>query len=326
MDTDKEYHFSASRLESELSGLPARGITRLIINDPEITGQKKSFLKFINMARQAAPDIFYTFYIQPDIIDTNVCRELEGLYFALQIHLPATVDKKHFAGKIAILNRVSFVFGFDLDIVAGAEDTIRCFRDRFDFAVSLYPNHIDFPLLDEQRRLHGTKFYSAQDIKVAAACAFACTVFYSVGRAVPWFISVTRPLRITPARFFADFSEWLRCNNCTGNTGFDTDACRHQEIEKMQLLFLQFKYEEKHLSHLYPVVRDIVRLNGAFSRLAGENEESELELLFNPEDLCSPGAADIVQFAETVCMERCRVKIFSATASDGSAYPDFKII
>ena len=107
MDTDKEYHFSASRLESELSGLPARGITRLIINDPEITGQKKSFLKFINMARQAAPDIFYTFYIQPDIIDTNVCRELEGLYFALQIHLPATVDKKHLKSIVGKINTKS---------------------------------------------------------------------------------------------------------------------------------------------------------------------------------------------------------------------------
>ncbi|MDE5580421.1 MAG: hypothetical protein K2I95_03265, partial [Treponemataceae bacterium] len=93
-----------------------------------------------------------------------------------------------------------------------------------------------------------------------------------------------------------------------------------KEIEKMQLLFLEEKYDEKNLRHVFPAVRDVVLLNGAFSRLAGEGEECSLELSFNPDDLLSPAAMDLPAFCENICMEECRVKIFA-----GNEGPDYKI-
>jgi len=89
----------------------------------------------------------------------------------------------------------------------------------------------------------------------------------------------------------------------------------------MQLLFLSAKYEEKEQKTLFPVVKDIVRLNGAFSRLDGEGNECTIETEYNPDDLLSPESTDIKSFQENVCMEHCSVKIFY-----GEDAPDYKII
>lgn len=89
----------------------------------------------------------------------------------------------------------------------------------------------------------------------------------------------------------------------------------------MQLLFLKDKFEEKHKQSLLPVVNDIVMLNGAFSRVAAENEECVLETSYNPDELLSPYAMDIARFADSVCLEPCRVKVFAAADS-----PDYTVL
>ena len=72
------------------------------------------------------------------------------------------------------------------------------------------------------------------------------------------------------------------------------------------------KFEEKNKMHLFSAVKDIVSLNGAFSRLASENEESIVETSYNPDDLLSPCAMNIADFCENVTMESCSVKIFES--------------
>ena len=151
--------------------------------------------------------------------------------------------------------------------------------------------------------------------------AFACNTFYTYGRAVPWFLTVLAPLKVNSSRFFADFAEWQRCNNCGMASSFDASAVPQTEIERMQLLFLELKYEEKNKSSLFPVVNDIVRLNGAISRLAGEGTESVVETMYNPDDLLGPGSRNLASFSDTVCMEKCRVQIF--VGEDG---PDYRVL
>ena len=126
--------------------------------------------------------------------------------------------------------------------------------------------------------------FSAEEIRFARNIAFACKTFYSAGRAVPWFLSVLQALKIQPSKFFADFAEWQKVNNCDFTSGFVPEDCNHKEIEKMQLLFLSMKFEEKNKSELIPIVNDIVKLNGAFSRLVGEGEESVIFTKYNPDD------------------------------------------
>lgn len=233
----------------------------------------------------------------------------------------AFFDKKLFSKKAALLNDADLVFGFLADFAISPRDSIKFFRERLDFAMTLYPNHIEFPqIYSDEREEKCTATFSSQDISYAQRLAFATEIFYSYGRAVPWFNSVLKPLKISPSNFFSDFAEWQICNNCGFKSREKVAALSHKEIEKMQLLFLEEKYDEKNLRHVFPAVRDAVLLNGAFSRLAGEGEECSLELSFNPDDLLSPAAMDLPAFCENICMEKCRVKIFA-----GDEGPDYKI-
>ena len=339
MESEKEYKFNASQLEKDLSSLMALGITRLIVADEAITSKKESFLRFVCRAQEEAPEIFYKFYLNPSIIDGQVCQELSQLYCALQLPLVATdlAEKKAFSRKIDFLNRSGLVFGFDLEFAQEEGDSARLFRDRLNFAFSLYPNHIDFSCLDQDLP-QPTKTFSSKDIGLAADKAYACGLFYSAGRAVPWFLSVLKPLRITPDSFFADFAEWLQCNNLgrqnsakagvkiSGDSNHRINQLSHQEIEQMQLLFLQLKYQEKGLEYLLPVVQELVRFNGAFARLVGEDQESELDLAFHPEDLSSPYSQDVQAFAENVCMEQCRVRLCWMQDKEGNNFPDWQFI
>ena len=230
-----------------------------------------------------------------------------------------------YSRRAALLNNSSLVFGVHLFYADTDSDSLKAFCDRLDFTANLYPNHIAFEQTEssenETHPTHVTALFSAADIRRARDIAFACRTFYSAGRAVPWFLAVLKPLKIQASRFFADFAEWQRLGSCDFRSGFTPEDAPHSEIEKMQLSFLKIKYDEKRLSHLFAVVRNIVRLNGAFARLSGEGEECVIETDFNPDDLLSPESSDIAAFANNVCMEKCAVKIFAG--DDG---PDYKIL
>jgi len=325
MNKGIEYHFFSTEVETGLKAICEKGVTRLIVYDPKLTGNKEKLLNFLHAAIQDAPQLFYSIYLQANLLDKEVCSILSELFCSLQLPLDY-IDRKSFLRRIDLLNRYGLVFGFDIDVVANKTDTIKLFRDRIDFALSCYPNHLDFPQLDEKDKPTSTGFFSPRDISLAMDCAFACTVFYSAGRAVPWFQSVLKPLKMKASSFFSDFAEWLRCNNCSLQTGFDGFSIPHSEVERMQLIFLQLKYEEKKVVHLFPAVKEIVRLNGAFSRLAGEGEECEMELDFNPQDIFSPYTEDLPKFVENVCMEHCKVRVYTAISPEGEQYPEYKIV
>ena len=64
-------------------------------------------------------------------------------------------DAGDFARRVSLLNQTGAIFGFDL-IYGLPGDTLPLFRASLDFALSLYPNHLDiFPLAV----LPGTKLY-----------------------------------------------------------------------------------------------------------------------------------------------------------------------
>ena len=130
-----------------------------------------------------------------------------------------------------------------------------------------------------------------------------------------------KPLKIYPSCFFADFAEWQRCNNCDYKSGFVPEAVPHKDIEKMQMLFLEQKYEEKGQHSLILLVKDIVAINGAMSRVAGEGEESTIVTSYNPDDLLSEEAVDLTAFCENVCMEECKVRIFADEEG-----PDYEVL
>ena len=324
-----EYKFTAAEFESQIPTFKAKGITEFSIHDSALANDKQKILKIIRLIEQNVPDIFVSILINASALDREVISAAQNIFSSFDIPLECSqkgghllFDKKFYANKARLLNEAGLVFGFHLTYAAIPGDTLKLFSERLDFAVQQYPNHIEFPQIMnaelEPPKVTGT--FSAQDIRWCRDTAFACRTFYTAGRAVPWFLSVLKPLRIYPSRFFSDFAEWQRVNNCSYKSGFNPEGEDHKSIEKMQLLFIDEKYEEKHCHSLISLMHDIVKINGAMSRLAGEGEESTISTSYNPDDLLSEEAFDFTAFAENVCMEECKVKIFF-----NGEYPDYEI-
>lgn len=324
------YKFSIADFESQIDNLIKNKVTEISIYDEKVAKDKKLLLKVLSLIYSKMPDVFVSVLADASVIDREVLAVAANVFCAFDIPLVCSqkggkllFDKKFYASKARILNENGFVFGFNLSYADTPGDSLKAFMERLDFAVNQYPNHIEFPQTENSEKfgtvVSGT--FSAQDIRRARDISFACRLFYSAGRAVPWFLAVLKPLRIYPSRFFADFAEWQRCNNCDFKSGFIPENESHSSIEKMQLLFLEEKYEEKKCSELLTAVKDVVKINGAMSRLAGENEESVVKTSYSPDDLFSEEACDIEHFCENVCMENCSVKIFSNGDS-----PDYEIL
>ena len=327
---DKEYTFSVAQIETQLAFLKEKGVTELSLHDQALSMDKKRLVNLLKKIRFEYPELFCSILIQPAILDRELVSLLAETFSSLELPLNYTekggkllFDKKMYASKARLLNEAEIVFGFQLDYASSPSDTIKLFMERLDFAVQQYPNHIDFPQTEQTGEASASVSgnFSAKDIRYARDLAFAARTFYSAGRAVPWFLSILHPLRIYPSRFFADFAEWQRCNNCDFRSGFSPEAEKHKAIEKMQLLFLEQKYEEKNCLQLFPAVQDIVQLNGALSRLVGEGEESIIDTSYHPDDVLSPESMDLHSFADNVCMENCRVKVFY-----NGENPDYKIL
>ena len=325
---NKEYKFTSAEFESQIPTFKQKGITEFSIHDSALANDKQKILKIIKLIEKNVPDVFVSLLIKAETLDREVISAAQNIFCSFDIPLECSqkgghllFDKKFYANKARLLNEAGLVFGFQLTYATVPGDSQKLFMERLDFAVQQYPNHIDFPQTESEEyeaKVSGT--FSAADIRYCRDTAFACRTFYTSGRAVPWFLSVLKPLRIYPSRFFSDFAEWQRVNNCSYKSGFVPEGENHKSIEKMQLLFLDEKYEEKHCHNLITLVHDIVGINGAMSRLAGENEESTIETSYHPDDLLGPEALDLTAFAEDVCMEHCTVKIFS-----NGEYPDYEV-
>ena len=326
-----QYQFSSEQLESQIPHLQEKGITEFSVHDEKIAVNKKRIIELIDLFAEYAPDIYVSFLIDASVVDKELVSAAEKIFCSFDIPLKVSqkgekllFDKKFYSNKSRLLNESGLIFGFQLTYADTQGDSLKNFMERMDFAVQQYPNHIDFPQTENADLAATAKvsgLFSAKDIRYARDISFACRTFYSAGRAVPWMLSVLKPLKIYPSRFFADFSEWQRCNNCDFKSGFNPESASHKEIEKMQLLFLDEKYEEKKCSDLLPVVHDIVKINGAMSRLSGEGTEEIITTSYNPEDLLSPESMDLIAFSENVCMEECSVKIFA-----GEYGPDFAVL
>ena len=330
MKKTERFSVPTASLLKELPALAAKGVTEFAIHDRAVAGNAALLQDIMRCVAERCPNMFISLPVDVRLVTKPLLSAAADIYCSLEIPLVGTerhgegetallFDKKLYAGKAALLNNAGLVFGFTMGWGQQAGDTFKHFRDRLDFAVTLYPNHIAFPQFElDEPSPKPTGIYSSKDMDFSCGMAFACRSFYSAGRAVPWFAAVLKPLKITPSSFFADFDEWQQCNNCSYITGFEPDAAPHRELEKMQLLFLKEKYEEKHKEQLFAAVSDLVRLNGAFSRVAAEGEECELETSYNPDDLLSPYAMDIAKFCDTTCLEQSRVRVFAGR--DGVDY------
>ena len=348
---EKQFSFKSDELVSQLKKCRENGITELTVHDSSIACDKARLINFLKAVQKDAPELFVSIKISPRTLDAEIVRMLSVLNCSVEMDFELSekgFDKKFYAKKCALLNQAGLVFGVRLYYASGGSDSLKLFKERLDFTLSQYPNHIDFPQTEKDDSSDSggaadgasvagvsaagsstsgsstvvTGTFSAQDIRFARDIAFACRTFYSAGRAVPWFNSVLAALKIQGSAFFADFAEWQRVNNCDFKSGYVPETESHKNIEKMQVLFLDMKLEEKRKGQFLAAVNDMVRLNGAFSRLVAEGEESVFETEYSPDDLLSPESMDIASFVNDVCMEHSSVSVF--LNADGE--PDYKIL
>jgi hypothetical protein len=227
-----------------------------------------------------------------------------------------------------MLSRSGVSFGIDL-IYGLPGDSLSDFEEGVDFALGLGPNHLDlFPLallpgteLGEKAEelgieaggeppylVRGTRELPPSDLASAAGLAAAVDRFYTAGRAVAWFEAARKPLRVSPAILLRDFASYLaaRAGHSRGGVRGPDDP---HSIEAEQLGFLEEAYGKAGLGALFPALRDLVRLHGAWGRALAEGEETSLDLSYDPEEALGAAASGLAAFVRAASRSSARWRV-----------------
>lgn len=336
--------FPRERIERELELFNRKKINQVFVLDPTYNASKKRALEILELIRTKAPGMFFYFEARAEFIDRELARAFTKIPCALQFglqsanpdvlkHVNRSLNKKVFETNVGILNRQGVVFGFDL-IYGLPKDNLEGFRKSVDFALRLYPNNLEtFRLsvlpgteLFYKAESLGLEFeptapyhvlrtdcYSEVDMGKAEKISRACNLFYNDGRAVPWFMSICQCLKVRPVVLLEEFSRWLGQKECGKKMG-------HAEVEKMQVEFLKEFFNSRGKKNLFEAAENIIRFNGALSRLSDGTGEQLVRLSYHPDDLASMYASDIEFFAKNCGRYRCTAICFST----GNG-PDWKL-
>lgn len=353
-------YFPQERLSAELALFASKKIPQVFVLDPTYNADKRRALSMLNEIAYTAPNMFFYFEARAEFIDRELARAFTKIPCSLQIGLQSsseevlanvhrTMNKKQFIKNIGILNEEGVNFGFDL-IYGLPGDTLSGFRASIDFAVSLYPNNIELfclsvlpgtdlyeraaPSSATEAPLHlefervppyhvlSTPTFPAADLARAATLAAACNRFYTQGRAVPWFNSVTKPLHLKPSVFFEDFAKTVAPAALSPADVTSSSACNtFAQIVQQQKTFITRKYQEKHLDRQLTVALDLITLHAALSTTTADGTEQTVTLHYHPDDLFSEYASDISFFATNAAPHPCKVCTF-----EGKGGADWKIL
>ncbi len=292
MGDRKVRRYPLERLEAELDYLVARGAAQVFALDSTFNTDKKRAKSLLRLIRDTAPGVHFHFEVRHELLDKEQAELFAELTCSLQIGLqsadPAvaggvgrTFDRADFSRKVMLLNDSGATFGFDL-IYGLPDDTLARFREGLNFALSLYPNHLDiFPLAVLPGTAVGNKAaaiglkhlagppYTLQesatfplaDMAVARRLGAASDIFYSRGKAVAWFNGVARGLKLQPVELLKRFGDWLLARQ-----GRQCDEAEFDDatIWQLQREFLTQLFTERKLQKLLPAAMDCVDYHYAY--------------------------------------------------------------
>lgn len=329
-------YFPMERLEKEIELFARKKIAQVFVLDPTYNASKERATKMLKIIEKKAPGMFFYFEARAEFIDRELAKAFSRIPCCIQFGLQSSnpdvlkkvhrsLDKKTFARNIGYLNEVGVTFGFDL-IYGLPTDTFQGFKNSIDFALSLYPNNLELFCLSvlPGTNLHDdalgygmewdknppynvlkTPQFSEIDLKKAEKLANATNLFYTQGRAVPWFNSVLFPLHQKASEFLWEFADFL------------SFRAEQSEVEKssnniteLQVLFIKQKYKKAHLDKLIPIAEDLIRMNGALGLCTFDGTESTITTNYHPDDVMSEYATDLQFFAKNAGKQKCKVKIF----------------
>ncbi|MGE0156433.1 MAG: radical SAM protein [Geobacter sp.] len=292
MGDRKVRRYPLERLEAELEYLVARGAAQVFALDSTFNTDKKRAKSLLRLIRDRAPGVHFHFEVRHELLDKEQAQLFAELTCSLQIGLqsadPAvasgvgrTFDREDFRRKVMLLNDSGATFGFDL-IYGLPGDSLDRFREGLNFALSLYPNHLDiFPLSvlpgtavgnkaaaiglqhlpEPPYTLQQSPSFPLADMAVARRLGAASDIFYSRGKAVAWFNGVARGLRLQPVELLERFGDWLlaRQGRQCDEAEFDDRA-----IWQLQREFLTALFTERKLQKLLPAALDCVDYHYAY--------------------------------------------------------------
>ena len=278
--------FSLERIEAELRHFAGRGVSQIFVLDSTFNQDQRRAKTILRMIARIAPQIHLHFEVRSEFIDREMAELFAGITCSLQIGLQSadpqvlkqvgrTFRRDDFVSRTMLLNDSGAVFGFDL-MYGLPGDTLAGFRNSLDFALGLYPNHLDiFPLAilpgtalaarsdsiglrylqEPPYTLIDSPSFSAEDMEAAHRLATACDIFYTRGRGVAWFNGVLDALGLQPAEFLQRFAEWLETEKGSGISEADL---ADDQIWQLQRAFLTGTLSPKKLKRFLPAVLDLV--------------------------------------------------------------------
>lgn len=296
--------FSLERLEAELRHFAATGVSQVFVLDSTFNQDVKRAKTILRMIRKIAPKVHFHFEVRSEFIDREMAGLFAKLVCSLQIGLQScdplvlrqvgrTFHRGDFSSKINLLNEHGAVFGFDL-IYGLPGDSLQGFCNSLDFALSLYPNHLDlFPLavlpgtaLQLRSSAIGLEHsssppytvvssptFSSDDMQKARQIATACDIFFSRGKAVAWFNGVMAVLGLKPSVFLHRFMEMLTIRKGVELNESDLDD---NDVWNLQREFLMQIFGTGRLKRFLPLVLDLVdyHYHYAAALLAPQSEAS----------------------------------------------------
>lgn len=278
--------FSLKRVEAELRHFASHATSQIFVLDSTFNQDQRRAKTILRMIARIAPQIHFHFEVRSEFIDREIAELFAGITCSLQIGLQSAdpqvlkgvgrhFKRDDFVSRTMLLNDSGAVFGFDL-MYGLPGDTLTGFRNSLDFALGLYPNHLDiFPLAilpgtalaaraDSIGLIHlpippytliSSPTFTAGDMLKAQALATACDIFYTRGRAVAWFNAVLDTLGVHPAEFLQRFGEWLEKSQ---NGSISEVDLSDDQIWQMQRTFLTSTFSPKKLKRFLPAVLDLV--------------------------------------------------------------------
>jgi radical SAM superfamily enzyme YgiQ (UPF0313 family) len=275
--------FALSRIEEELRLFARLRVPQVFVLDSTFNKLPQRAKEILRLIRKLAPQVHFHFEVRSEFIDAEMAELFASITCSLQIGLQSSdpgvlravgrgFDPDDFSRRVSLLNQSGAIFGFDL-IYGLPGDSLQLFRDSLDFALSLYPNHLDiFPLaVLPGTRLYGkaqalglehldsppytlqsTPDFAPEDLEKAALLAAACDVFYSRGKAVAWFNAVVDALKLSPSSFLSAFAGFLGGKGVKGE-----QEIAEQEIWELQRDFLGRIFRERKKARLLPLALDL---------------------------------------------------------------------
>jgi radical SAM superfamily enzyme YgiQ (UPF0313 family) len=321
--------FDLSRIEKELRLFARLRVPQVFVLDSTFNKLPKRAKEILRLIKRLAPQVHFHFEVRSEFIDAEMAELFAAITCSLQIGLqsadPAVLrgvgrgfDPEDFSWRVSLLNQSGAIFGFDL-IYGLPGDSLPLFRRSLDFALSLYPNHLDiFPLaVLPGTRLYGkatalglnhldsppytlisTPDFAPKELEEARLLAAACDIFYSRGKAVAWFNGVVAALKLSPSAFLSAFSGFLGSRGAQGE-----QEIGEQEIWGLQREFLSEIFREKKKQRLLPLALDLADYHHHYASALlatppvppNEKELKKVDLLTRPLSLAP--SATLAQFA-----------------------------